>query len=552
MKKQILFFCLALTMVIGLTSSSTHEEDLLVDANDYRYQVAKEVFNDLIQAKGDKRMQVPEFIMKNQERYVAWMNGKKGQIGLEAKAYDICVSFGADSLNAIAALLGHEITHYYEKHDFGSQFASAYTDMDLSNEVKSNSSSKGVKAVNETEADYLGGFLAHSAGYNTFGIMPEFLSDVYKSYGLSNEIPGYPSLDDRAKLAVEAEGKMQELVGMYQTANHLVVLGKHEDADKYFNQVLKVFQSREIYNNAGVNATLAALALVPEKEKESKYAYPLQLDGDTRMDIKIRGEGGIAFGDAQRNAFNALLEQAVGYFEQAKALDKTYGTAYLNLACAYDLKSEHEDAIYWAKKAARVGKKSKNTKVIGDAKILTAISSFHLDEVEEGKELLEEVEMAFAGSKTLAQLNLAIQETGTRPVFGEGPKEKVSFKPEKIDGISLSSFADNLDYDKDVNITSKLMYAYKNMENSRISIHIVNEGESITLIHITDKNYTGTTGLGLSVGATKEDLKAKYGHPAYEQETRAGQYIVYKKKKVIFYIKNGRLDSWATFQEIEN
>lgn len=45
------------------------------------------------------------------------MDPDKIQIGLEEKAYDICISFGADSLNALAALLGHELVHYFEKHD---------------------------------------------------------------------------------------------------------------------------------------------------------------------------------------------------------------------------------------------------------------------------------------------------------------------------------------------------------------------------------------------------------------------------------------------------
>ncbi|MGB0864796.1 MAG: M48 family metalloprotease [Saprospiraceae bacterium] len=547
--KTVLSLALAAIMIIGFTSSSQKEEDLgLIPEDSYKYKVAKEIFEELIAAKGDARLKVPEFIMSKKERYVAWMNGKKTQIGLEEKAYDICVSYGADSANAIAALLGHEITHYYEKHNWGSEFASAYTSMEISKEVK-NKAGKEMKAVNETEADYLGGFLAHSAGYNTFGIMPSFLTDVYEAYGLGSVIPGYPSLDDRAKLAIEAEAKMQELVGIYQTANHLVVLQEFEEADKYFTFILKDFQSREIYNNAGVNAAMAALALVPEGEKESKYAYPLQLDGETRLDIKARG-GVEAFGSAQRNKFFEMVDKAIKYFEQAKALDKKYSSAYLNLACAYDLKGEHEDAIYWARKAERLAKKSKNKKTQGDAKILKAIASFHLEEEDEGKELLQEVEQSFASSASLAALNNYIHQNNERPA-AEAPKQKMSLKAEKIDAFSLSEFADNVDVDKQLNITPSIVYGHKKLENSKVTVNIVNGGEKATIFQMTSKNYTGSTALGLSIGASKADFMAKYGPASYTQETRTGQYLVYKNKKAIFYISNGRLASWTIYREIK-
>jgi tetratricopeptide (TPR) repeat protein len=540
-------------MLLGLMSSqsSQQEDERLLSTNNYKYEVAKEVFGKLVEAKGDKRLQVPEFIMSKKQRYVAWMNGKKGQIGLEEKAYDICVSYGKDSLDAIAALLGHEVTHYYEKHNWGSEFASAYTNMDISKQVKSNSKSKEVKAQNETEADYLGGFLAHTAGYNTFGIMPQFLQDVYEAYGLSEEIPGYPSLSDRSKLAMEAEERMQQLVGMYKTANHMVVMENFDIADKYFGFILKEFPSREIYNNAGVNAAMAALSLVPDGEKESKFAYPLQLDGETRLDIKTKGDIE-AFGDAARKKFDALVSKAVKYFEQAKSLDPKYPTAYLNLACAYDLQGEHEDAQYWAKKAQRLAKKVGNKKTEGDAKIMRAIASFHLEEDEDGKEFLDDVEeeMAFSASAPLAEMNKYIYENnGERPVpLNSGKKEANSFKKEKI-GKSLSSLMDEVDFDAatQIEVSSSLNYTHKPLDNnSTITITATDDGA--IFLHFTNGNYTGATNEGVTMGASRQDLKDAYGNPAYVQETRTGQYIVYKKRKAIFHIKNNQLAGWAVYR----
>lgn len=543
--KTTIFLSLAAAFLLSLTFVQQEEKTLLTEG--YKYEVAKQVYDQLISAKGDKRLNVPEFVMSKRTRYVAWMNGKNAQVGLEEKAYDICASYGADSLNAIAALLGHEIIHYYEKHNWGSDFASAYMDVEIAADIKTNTKTMEVKAVNETEADYLGGFLAHSAGFNTFGIMPEFLHDVYEAYGLKSEIPGYPSLDDRAKLAVEAEQRMANLVSIYQLANHMVVLKQFADADAYFAYVLKEFQSREVYNNAGVNAIMSALAIIPEDHKARKYEYPLQIDGETRMIAKPKGSDIEAFGDAEQKAFVAQLKKAVSYFEQAKTLDENYGTAYLNLACAYDLLEEHEDATYWAKKAYKLGKSNKNIKVEGDAKLVMAIANLNDGEVEDGKEQLAEVQQKYTASADLATLNLQIATNNSRPLTA-APKEKIALKAEKIEDFDLAAFLENLEVDKQIEISSTYTFAVKKLENSKVLVNIYNGGDRAIAVQLTEENFTGTTAFGFSVGTDKATFLAKYGEPSYTKETRKGQYWVYEKRKAVFYIKNGQLDSWSIYR----
>jgi len=332
MKRNYLLAVILFTVSFSAFANETAE---ILTTDNYKYQIAKRIFDDLIEAKGDKRMQVPDFIMSKKKRYVAWMDNKRSQIGFEELAYDVCISFEEDSLNALAALIGHEITHYYEKHAWGNDFATAFTDLNVSGTVKSNAKSLDMKTTNETEADYLGGFLAYSAGYQTFGVMPRLLVDVYTEYGLPDEIAGYPSLDDRSKLAVESEMKLEELIHVFDAANYMIVLQQHETVNEYYSYILKEFQSREIYNNAGVNAVLAAMQLFDRNDEQLKYAYPIQLDNETRMNKpKVRGE---IYGFAEREEKrNKLLEQARYYFKQAYALDTDYATALINIACVED------------------------------------------------------------------------------------------------------------------------------------------------------------------------------------------------------------------------
>ncbi len=523
-------------------------DDVFIDVNNYKYQVAKKVFDDLIEAKGDKRLQKPEFVMSENKRYVAWMNGKKTQIGLETAAYDVCIKYGKDSLNAIASLLSHEITHYYEKHSWGSEFATAFTALDVATTVKTNARSKDIKAMNETEADYLGGFLAYSAGYQTFGVMPKFLVDVYSTYGLPNKINGYPSLDDRTKLAVESELRLEELVNIFETANYLIVLKQYDVVDEYYTYILKEYQSREIFNNAGVNALMAALELFDDSEPQSKYVYPVQLDGETRMSrVKPRDVLGFAERKQKRNQ---LLQKAQFYFEQAKALDKTYGTALVNIAVVLDLKGEYEDAAYMAKKAIKLGKSNDNPKTISDGYIMRGIATIHEGETEDGRGYLERATRTEA-SRELAQLNLAILDNNVPdPVE---PKAKFSLTKEKIDNINLDEFLSSIDVDNLLEITNDVSCGIKDLDGSRILLNLLGGGQKgYTLLHLTNKSYGQTSGDGIKIGSTRSDLVKKYGQPTYTQEARKGQFMVYDVKQIAFYVANDKVDSWCLYRTKTN
>ena len=207
-----------------------------------KFETAKKVFDALIQARGDRRMQVPTFVMSRKERYVAWMNPNAVEVGLEEKAYDICTSFGDDSLNVMAIMIGHEIAHYYEKHSWKKHFAKSHKDLDALELLEG--LDEGVR--NETEADFAVGFLAYSAGFNTFGRMTEFMDKVYKEYGLDENLKGYPSLSDRKKISEQSEERLKELIEVYEMANYMTAIGQYEYAIEYYQYVLQDYQSREL------------------------------------------------------------------------------------------------------------------------------------------------------------------------------------------------------------------------------------------------------------------------------------------------------------------
>ena len=160
--------------------------DALGKVSSYKKSTAQKVFDDLLRARADFRMQTPTLVVSKKEGHIAAFDPDRIQVVLDEKAYDLCATFGKDSLNAIAALLGHELIHYYEKHDWRRHFARENENLETARRLEN--MEEGLKL--ETQADCLGGFMAFSVGYNTYGIMPELLKKAYKAYDLPENLPG--------------------------------------------------------------------------------------------------------------------------------------------------------------------------------------------------------------------------------------------------------------------------------------------------------------------------------------------------------------------------
>ncbi|MBK9015493.1 MAG: hypothetical protein IPM82_16300 [Saprospiraceae bacterium] len=275
-------------------------------ADSYKAKVVMDVFNRLKNAKGDFRSRRPYLhFVKESGSGVAAAYPKSGLIILEEKGYDICASFGKDSLNALAVLLGHELVHCYEKHDWEGYFASELKGFGLDGDVKDNAKE------DEIQADYLGGFLAYQAGFATFGIMPKFLDKVYEKYGLTDEkLSNYPKKEERKNIAEQSEVKLKNLLELFEMGNFLVALGEYDDALEYYHKVLEDFQSREIYNNLGVLSTLSAMKLFTPLQ--NKFSYPVELDIKSRLGSR---------GGLDQELREEKLLEAIDFFEKARQLD---------------------------------------------------------------------------------------------------------------------------------------------------------------------------------------------------------------------------------------
>ena len=509
----------------------------------YQYDVAKRVMDDLIEAKGVKNMAIPMLKMTNATRRVAYAKPSKAIIGLEKKAYEICTSFGKDSLNALAALLAHELTHYYEKHEWKDQFSNDF------GSTSSTGNAAAEKLDAETQADYLGGFLAYTAGYNTLGVMPRFLQKVYDTYFPNSNgiLPGYPSLSQRIEMAEKSLEKLENLIPVFEAANYLVVLKDYRNAKAYYDHILvkENYQSREIYNNLGVTATQLAMDLF--SEGDLKYVYPVELDVQSRLQPKTKG-----MGDDPEERRKLILNEALKYFENAKVLDPDYATAYLNLGCVYALQGKFFDAEYHARKTLELAGDQGNEKLISDANVLIGIIKARQNQKEAAASFFDQSRQV---NNPLGELNWTILKGESLPTptgIGLALAKSESIENVDMDGVVNELYLGGLNPTRQVKINRKVIFALVEKSTSTIYINFEPSADAYHLFHQTNANYVGKTNKGIQLGDDQTQVTdtLAYGTPTAILNTSTGKILHYANYKLLFAInQKGKVTQWVVYRQ---
>lgn len=541
MKKSLLILLIGVLLVGGLRAQSKPKIFAYGLSNwskydpqpvsSYKKEVANEVYKRLIRATGDYNTAVPTFVMNDGKEVVAWMDPKASVIGLEEKAYDICTSFGADSLNALAAILAHEVIHHYEKHDWNRHFAQQ-------NELQEAAKMEEILPY-ETQADHLGGLLAFSAGFDTYRINSKFLAKVYEEYGFEQKLSGYPTLETRMKMVDNTIKELHQIKQVWETARLLSFIEEHELAAYYYQYVLKTYQGYEIYNNAGVNAALAALQLF--EAEEWSYILPLELDGNARLDqVTFRAP------DDKVAKRIELLEQANRYFASAGLLQKNNPMVLVNQACILLLQGETEDAYDMARKAARKSKQREQGREKAYAEILLGIAAAEMGEQEEALEWLEK---ASAVHPDLAGSNLRLLK---------GTKERKSLPTdvkgkERIAELDLEAFLMDAELDTTFEISSEnQVIGLRSFEKSDLFLHFRQGDEAIEYVvfHQTAVDYEKGSARGIKIGATQAAIQEAYGPPSTALQLSNGQCLHYKLLKLLFFVDaQGKLTHWTTYEK---
>ncbi len=158
------------TTAFSLLEKSSAEINLEPSVAKEKRDRAEAIYRKLVEAKGDYRFSAPPFLFTQGEANIAFLQGDSLSIGLEEKAYDLLEEFG-DA--ALAFILGHEVSHFYEKHAYQRGVFNSYNDKELAGALREAKTAmaglaydklavaveKGrerlTKVTMETEADYL-------------------------------------------------------------------------------------------------------------------------------------------------------------------------------------------------------------------------------------------------------------------------------------------------------------------------------------------------------------------------------------------------------------
>lgn len=346
-------------------------------------QTAENVRNKLVLAFGNQLESAPRIKVTDQVLPIANYKSRSKVITIERKVFDFSRQFGKDSLDVLAFIIGHELSHHYRKERGTFGFAKdcmANTSLSISGE--------------ERQADIWGAFTAFLAGYRTIELLPEIMKGLYEQYNLY-QLKDYPSFKEREQTDLVVFEEVQKMIELHKAAVWLTALGKYELAAANYEYIAQFYPSKEILNNIAVNYALKAINFTGSTI--DKFIYPLTLDWSTPLSQikKSRGEKELSMGELafRRN----LLGKAISSLITIKKLDKNYLLSQLNLINCYALWGRGEDNYAYPKKGVKLYESLerkgllKASELKAEFQMAYALACFRSNQrsyIEKGKEIL--------------------------------------------------------------------------------------------------------------------------------------------------------------------
>ena len=236
----LLAFLIAFT---GVKAQDFHAKNHTID----------KVFTELVNAYGSAKTAPKLELLPNNkaDKIIAqYYTVPTPTIKVDEKLFDLCMSMGADSLNALSIILSHELAHYYNDHNWCSDFSFAIRNTTLGKQIISETKDNNIS--HEKEADNFGLYHACIAGYKPFDIYDKLINKIYSSYNLPENLKGYPSKSERILIGKDAQERIARLYPKFITGIAGIKKGSYDTAIQCFNDLNKYFPSRENYNNLGV------------------------------------------------------------------------------------------------------------------------------------------------------------------------------------------------------------------------------------------------------------------------------------------------------------
>ncbi|MFZ1422292.1 MAG: hypothetical protein WAS55_00595 [Saprospiraceae bacterium] len=295
-------------------------------------KTAQKVLHKLYMANGNFQRKIPTIELINQQQNIAVYIKKKNLIQLEIKAFQLCSSFGKDSLDALAFILSHELVHAIQPSN----------NVDETSFISYHKSFKSSLEI-ERNADIQGIFISYLAGYKTIHMLPEIIERMYTIYQLKDKIiKGYPTELERKTAAEIVISQANKLIELFELANELHAISQFQYAIQCLEYISKYYHGKEIYNNLGINYLLLGIN-IPSKQLES-FVYSIELDFNIRIKKPKPARGDDYIDPLEILEQQQHFRKAKDYFQKAKKLDPQYYHADLNQFSTYIMLNEISNA----------------------------------------------------------------------------------------------------------------------------------------------------------------------------------------------------------------
>lgn len=283
-------------------------------------EVAQGILDQLYLAAGKFQYPKPTVVITANTKRIAAYLPRHNRIEVEEKAYHICRQMGADSLAALAFLLGHELTHSWQE-----ELQQSMEPPHFLGDHAGPSTSRGENL--ERDADLRGLFTAYLAGYNTLDVFPVLIDHLYDAYQMRDKVlAGYPTFAVRRQTTSVALELAENLGALFQSTQWALLVGRSDIAIAGLLHILQYYQSKELYNNLGLAYLRAAMAY---QAPPDKFAYPFEWDARNRL-CNRQSRGDIILSDEDEQQRLGKLQLANHYFTMALSLAPSDKTARIN------------------------------------------------------------------------------------------------------------------------------------------------------------------------------------------------------------------------------
>lgn len=524
-KNKIYITLFLTTLMTSVLNIQLYAQNILRENHPIQQEVDK-IYQKLLEANGDYRMQLPKLVIMDRKAKVASYRSSSNQLILELEAYQLCKSMGKKSDAALAFLIGHELTHFYQKHDW-KELGFAGTDFFPSKTTFAK------KRQNEEEADVYGAFVAYLAGYKNLDFLPELLEKIYDSYALTDNLDNYPALKERKAVAQKVELKLEELIEVYESSNYFMALGWHIQAVYGYDHILKFVRTKELYNNLGT----AFLAIAIQQRRANAYWYPIELD----MDHALRN---LAF-----KTETELLDLARENLLRAVDLDSSYASAWINLTAVYDLMGEEKKARFSLAKADL-----HKTTLLGNAKVLLLQAVL---DARAGKKPAAKAAFLKAKSYTLnsavrsiANHNLDILEKGYSRLKAE-PMSEIN---DILDGLPLLDGPPR-QFNEEISLKEESFgqaaLKLRKLTNSQLACFELPNPQNLQKARfVLHRSRSLQTSKKIRRGHAVGLLRKAYKQAAPPQaiQHKSGYFLIYRDLGLIFKLnEQEKIEEWAVF-----